>query len=400
MTRAALQSVSLDFTALMAQLSAQQKLVLGLCESNSATFNIQFHPDLSPLGWHLGHCIYTESYWIRQRLLGTPPADDNLQSLYVPELTDKTERARALPEHADLCSWAYEQQQENLNLLSSTQDQDHHPLMQNHFLLHFLIQHYAQHSEVMQMILVQANLQRDLNYRVKQALMSSELNTTSVRLPAGHYTIGSQTNFLPYDNEYPPHKFNTADLNIAQKPISNSEFLLFMEDSGYQTQKYWSQTGWQWQFQHQATCPDSWRRDEQLDWFGVDVDGPLDLAPDLPVCGINYFEAQAFANWFNARSPGTSVRLPHEYEWEAAKQQHCLKQAGTVWEWCDNSFHPYSGFQAFPYDGYSLPYFDAAHFVMKGASRYTQSVIQRASFRNYYQADKRHQFGGCRLVFE
>jgi len=118
----------------------------------------------------------------------------------------------------------------------------------------------------------------------------------------------------------------------------------------------------------------------------------------IPVWGINYHEAQAFANWASLHHGQT--RLPHEYEWEAAKQSDCLKITGQVWEWCQNSFHPYVNFRAFPYDGYSMPYFDASHFVMKGASRYTENVIQRNSFRNYYQADKRHQFAGCRLVFE
>ncbi len=404
MNTAALESLPSDYTALLAQFSAQQKIVLDLCEKHPEIFNIQYHPDLSPLGWHLGHCVYTENYWIRQQLLDTPLADEQLQSLYVPELANKIERAGALPDHADLCSWTREQQQGNLGLLNDYsgdyQDLNYSPLMQNHFLLHFLIQHYAQHSEVMRMIFVQALLQSELQYQVKHVLMSHEVDATSVVLPAGNYNVGSQTNFLPYDNEYPPHEFKTAGVNFAARPVSNSEFLLFMEDSAYQTQKYWSGAGWQWQQQRQVSCPEFWRQDAQQNWFGVDSDGAHDLEPEQAVWGLNYFEAQAFANWFSARTPGTTARLPHEYEWQAAQQQHCLMRTGEVWEWCENNFHPYSGFEAFPYDGYSLPYFDNAHFVMKGASRYTHAVIQRASFRNYYQADKRHQFAGCRLVFE
>ena len=31
-------------------------------------YHQQFHPDLSPIGWHLGHCIYTESFWVKEQL--------------------------------------------------------------------------------------------------------------------------------------------------------------------------------------------------------------------------------------------------------------------------------------------------------------------------------------------
>ena len=395
----------MNLAFLTEQFSTYQQKLLSLCEKHREDFNIQYHPDLSPLGWHLGHCVYTETYWIREQLLGQAIPDQTLKLYYVPELAEKSDRGEALPEHPDLCQWARENQQENLKLISqyqnSSSNSNNRPLMQNHFLLHFLIQHYAQHFEVIHMILMQRALQNSVDFSVQQPLTSSEINTSTVLLNAGSYTIGAQTGFLPYDNEYPPHEFKTGTIKIADKPVSNSEFLLFMEESGYQTQEYWDQEGWQWKEKFNISCPEFWRQDSQENWFGVDIEDPHELDPEFPVWGLNYFEALAVANW-------SGGRLPHEYEWEAAKQHDCLKNTGQVWEWCQNSFHPYQGtaqgfkqeFRAFPYDGYSIPYFDGSHFVMKGASRYTQEVIRRSSFRNYYQADKRYQFAGCRLVFE
>ena len=381
--------------SLITQLSAYQQKILVLCEKYPEDSYLQYHPDLSPLGWHLGHCVYTEIYWIREQLLGLTISDQTLKSHYVPELAKKSNRGKALPEHQDLCQWAKENQQENLALMSGYQNSnsDRHPLMNHDFLLYFLIQHYAQHFEVMHMILVQRALQNSVGYGVQQPLISSEINTSTTVLDAGNYMIGSQTNFLPYDNEYPPHEFETGDINIADYLVSNSEFLLFMEESGYQKPEFWSQEGWHWKEKYDTSCPEFWLKDSQKNWFSVDIDGTHDLDPEQAVWGINHHEAQAYAKWSN-------TRLPHEYEWEAAKQNGCLKNTGQVWEWCENSFHPYPGFKAFPYDGYSTPYFDDSHFVMRGASRCTQDVIQRASFRNYYQADKRHQFAGCRLIFE
>ena len=388
----------MNLTALCKLLADYQQKILQLCEKHSEDFNIQYHPDLSPLGWHLGHCVYTETYWLKEQLLGLSSPDQKLKSHYVPELANKPDRGEALPNYSGLCQWAKERQQENLELIENHQDSTNHPLMQHDFLLHFLIQHNAQHFEVMHMILMQRALQECVDFEVKQALTSSELNTSTILLKSGRYRIGSQTDFLPYDNEYPPHEFKTDDINIAVKPVSHSEFLLFMEESGYQTQEYWSQEGWCWKEKFDVSCPEFWLEDDHQNWFTVDIAGPHDLEPEHPVWGINYFEAQAFADWASLHLG--QARLPHEYEWEAAKQNECLKNTGLVWEWCQNSFHPYTGFEAFPYDGYSIPYFDGSHFVMKGASRYTQAVIKRHSFRNYYQADKRHQFAGCRLVLE
>ena len=127
--------------------------------------------------------------------------------------------------------------------------------------------------------------------------------------------------------------------------------------------------------------------------YAITPHGPVDLAPTGSVYGISRYEAEAFAHWANAR-------LPHEYEWETADRMKLLQNSGKVWEWCTNTLHPYTGFKAFPYEGYSVPYFDGTHYVLKGGSIYTQDVIHRPSFRNYYQSDKRHLFSGLRLVFE
>ncbi len=72
---------------------------------------------------------------------------------------------------------------------------------------------------------------------------------------------------------------------------------------------------------------------------------------------------------------------------------------GQAWEWCANAFHPYRGFQPFPYDGYSLPWFDGRHFTLRGASPLTRTEIRRPSFRNFYQTHQRHLQAGLRLAW-
>lgn len=392
----------MNLESLLEQLSVFQGKVLDLCQASPEDFDIQYHPDLSPLGWHLGHCIYTEIFWIREQLLSMKFADQKLQTHYVPELAKKSERGQILPNHSELCQWARDRQKEDLELLNNHAAANNHHLMENHFLLHFLIQHYAQHFETMHMILMQRALQNTVDFEVKQTLTSHEINISTVDLKTGTYTIGAQTNFLPYDNEYPPHEFKTNEISISEKPVNNREYLLFMEEAGYQTQKYWSQAGWLWKEKHDVSCPAYWLKNNQQAWFSVDIGGAHELDGDKAVWGLNYYEAEAFANWISLHH--RQARLLHEYEWEAAKQNNLLQNTGQVWEWCQNNFHPYQNpeqvFKAYPYAAYSTPYFDDTHFVMKGGSRYTQNAIQRSSFRNYYQADKRHQLAGCRLVLK
>jgi formylglycine-generating enzyme required for sulfatase activity len=131
------------------------------------------------------------------------------------------------------------------------------------------------------------------------------------------------------------------------------------------------------------------------------LEGPHALQADAPVYGVNYYEASAYTTWL--RQSGSvifsGVRLPHEYEWEAAAQLEVLDRRGEAWEWCGNTFHPYPGFTAFPYDGYSQAWFDGNHFVLRGGSLHTRPPIGRSTFRNFYNPDKRHIFSGLRVVF-
>ena len=84
---------------LFTQLQQLQQEPIDLVNCISSTeFNQQFHPDLSPVGWHLGHCVYTETYWIRERVLEKTGLEQSIKDLYVPELSNKRSRGSALPE--------------------------------------------------------------------------------------------------------------------------------------------------------------------------------------------------------------------------------------------------------------------------------------------------------------
>lgn len=361
----------------------------------------QYHTDLSPLGWHVGHCTFIETYWLREVVLGDSAATGDLQKLYVPENIPKPQRGPALPAHHEHLAWCEQLNHENRALLANPPALlAQHSLSTNDYLGKFIVQHHAQHLETMHMVLQQRALQYGAsNYSVDKILQAAISPVQTVTLSAGNYRIGSEHAVEAFDNEVPPHTVELAEVHIAQRPVDNAAWLAFIEAGGYETRAWWDKDGWAWRIEADCHCPQHWRQDNKGNWFGLERSGPRDLVANEPVYGINYFEANAFVTWLNAEH-NVSMRLLHEYEWEAAANEGLLSDTGRVWEWCANSFHPYEGFSPFPYDNYSKPWFDNRHYVLRGASENTCDVIRRNSFRNFYNPDKRHIFAGTRLALE
>lgn len=371
----------------------QQRLRALVDDLDDTAYRTQFHPDLSPIGWHLGHCAFIENYWLREIVLGDGRLSQPYAYYYVPANSPKPQRGPALPPKEQLLVEVRRQHDDNLHLLVKLGAQAHaHPILENDYLTRFLVQHHAQHIETMNMARTQRALRHEYaSFRPTRPLISAPVKRESHTFEAGSYWIGGEAPEA-FDNELPAHRFACDKFTIATRPVSNAEYLGFIEHDGYRTRRHWHDAGWRWLQSAGCTHPEHWRQNTHGAWFGIDGRGANQLISEDPVYGISYYEAQAFAVWADAR-------LPHEYEWEIAYRAGCLKKTSYVWEWCDNTFHPYEGFKPFPYDEYSLPWFDGAHYTLRGGSRYTEPELRRASFRNFYTAEKRHIFAGLRLVF-
>ena len=264
-------------------------------------------------------------------------------------------------------------------------------MMENDYLVHFLIHHHAQHLEILSM----ANVVRHAafvwnDYRVTEELFPCDPSMPVQYLDSGPYYVGGGTEFS-YDNELPRQQVELRALKIASRPVTNAQYLAFIQDGGYRTREWWSAGGWAWLTRQQVSHPVRWRRDEVGLWFEIGFEGPSDLDAKKSVNGITRFEAGAFAAWAGAR-------LPHEFEWEAAVRTGILNGVGDVWEWCANTFHPYPGFRAYPYREYSVPWFDHRHFVLRGGSAHSEGEVKRPGFRNYYWANADYVFSGIRLA--
>lgn len=355
----------------------------------------QYHPDLSPIGWHLGHCALVEHHWICERILGER-ADQALHALYFPELSDKQGRSQRLPERGELIAWTDHIHQRTCELLSSPPAVlSGHPLMRDNYLAHFLEQHYAQHQETIAYCLSAAA--RSVDHEgsdpgVHSPLQPASTGREAVTVTSGHYLIGTDE-VRGYDNERPAHHVQLDGARLARYPVSNAEWLAFMMDGGYDDPTHWSEAGDAWRRSAGVQQPWTWLQTGPGVYLWNGPDGRSAIEPGSPVSGINHYEAEAFARWAGAR-------LPHEFEWEAAARSGRLGAAGTVWEWCGNALAPYPGFRPFPYDGYSMPWFDGNHFVLRGGSRFTDGGLKRPSFRNFFEPHIRHQQAGLRLAWD
>ncbi len=348
----------------------------------------QYHRDLSPIGWHLGHMAVVESYWLCEVVGGTA-LPKTMKTFYFPETSPKPGRGSRLPPGKELLAFCNQLQAE-VHGRAQSLSPGCHELLRDDYLWHFLVQHHWQHIEIMQQIRHQRALAEHSTAGSFPAMAARRPNRCMVRVPSSRTLIGAACADA-FDNEQKPHEVSVGAFSVSARPVTNAEYLQFIRDGGYETPAYWDAAGWSWRQQCGVAGPMHWRLGTNDIFYAVEIAGALPLSGDLPVFGLSYHEAKAFARY-------AKCRLPHEIEWECAARHGLLEQAGYVWEWCVNPFYAYDGFRPFPYERYSVPWMDGHHFVLRGGSMHTGPMLKRPSFRNFYTPDKRHVFAGLRLA--
>ncbi len=396
----------------------------------------QHDPLMSPILWDLGHIAHFEELWLTQNL------DGNIEFSEMPGIYNPFEHPRAtraslpIPPLAQMRERLDEIREKVLDRLERTDLDDANPLLAGGYVYDMVLQHEYQHNET---ILQTLQLKLGEPYRppkriaVPDAVTSDRVPNGMVEIPAGEYSIGTNDRSAAYDNERPQHSVSLSAFRIDRAPLTNGEYMEFMEDGGYQDKRLWSKSGRLWLEESRAVSPEYWSRDTD-NWMVRTMDRTVPVDPRHPVCHVSYHEADAFARW-------VGKRLPSEFEWEVAASSSptrgslrfpwgdnepttrdanvdqlsfdtapvgayernvspagCYGMIGDVWEWTSSDFNRYPGFESFPYREYSEAFFGNEYKVLRGGSWATRPGAIRNTFRNWDYPIRRQIFSGFRCA--
>ncbi|WOG29703.1 5-histidylcysteine sulfoxide synthase [Endozoicomonas sp. 8E] len=251
----------------------------------------------------------------------------------------------------------------------------------------------------------------------------------------GHQILGKPFDHALYgwDNEYGHYEETIPAFKASQYLVSNQEFLEFVQNGGYNAEKYWTDEGWAWATFAEAVHPEFWVPGDENYRYRAMLE-EIDMPWNWPV-DVNCHEAQAFCRW-KSEMTGLQIQLPSEAEWYCLRDsidtdQPYWKQApgninleywasscpvnqfrtgdfydviGNVWQWTTTPIDAFEGFKVHPYyDDFSTPTFDGRHNLIKGGcwistgnyairdSRYAfrRHFFQHAGFR-YVESTAEH----------
>jgi ergothioneine biosynthesis protein EgtB len=266
------------------------------------------------------------------------------------------------------------------------------------------IQHEQQHQELLLtdlLHLLWCNPVRPA-YRAPDAPPSPG-DIPSVEHHQDWLTIGEQLGWVghsgqgfSFDNEGPRHRVWVDSYQIAKQPVTQGEWLAFMDDGGYERPELWLAAGWDQIQREQWHSPLYWTKGA-MGWEVFSLRGQQPMQPNQVMAHVSYFEADAFARWADAS-------LPTESQWELAATDHALGPRlsfldGAIWQWTSSDYAAYPGFR--PVAGAIGEYngkFMVNQLVLRGGSCATPAGHSRPSYRNFFPAAARWQFSGLRLA--
>lgn len=398
---------------------AVRRLTEQLCQPLAIEdYGVQAMPDVSPPKWHLAHTTWFFETFILASTPGYRVFDPRFPALFnsyyagAGAIFPRSQRGwLARPTVADVMRYRAHVDSHILALLDNPAPPGIGEKLG--FLLALGLNHEQQHQEL---------LLTDIKYNFsinpldpvycEHAPVDGSVSPPLAFLEydGGIHPIGYAGDGFAYDNESPRHRVYVDPFRLASRPVTNGEFLEFMEAGGYREPSYWLADGWHLAQTQDWQQPLYWRRGD-TGWRIVTLGGVRHLEPGQPVCHVSFYEADAYARW-------AGKRLPTEAEWEVAAGcasidgnfldsghyhpvagERAALFFGNIWQWTQSAYGAYPGFR--PLAGTLGEYngkFMSGQMVLRGGSCVTPADHIRASYRNFFYPGQRWQFSGFRLA--
>ena len=362
---------------------------------------IQSMPDASPAKWHRAHTTwFFEHFVLGERCPGYEPYHPDYAFLFNSYYVSagprhaRHQRGHLTRPSADEVT-AY-RRHVDAAMVKFFRDADDDVLGSLEPLLEVGFNHEQQHQELMLTDILHAFAQNPIPpaYDPSWTFPTSRGTGESwITLNEGIHTIGHADDTFHFDNEKPSHRALVGPVKLARNLVTNGEWLAFMEAGGYSTPALWLMDGVAAASNEDWRAPGHWRAIDGA-WQIMTLGGLRPVDPDMPVCHVSYYEADAFARW-------RGKHLPTEMEWEVAARAGQLNDAfGRVWQWTRSAYSPYPGYRAIEgalgeYNGK----FMVNQLVLRGSSAVTPDDHSRITYRNFFYPHHRWQFTGVRLAY-
>jgi gamma-glutamyl hercynylcysteine S-oxide synthase len=388
-------------------------------------------PTVNPLIWEIGHLAWFQEKFVLRQACGQDPIIPYADAIYDSgAIPHDTRWHLDLPSREETADYMRTVAQRVADQLTGPRVTD----VVQHFA-RYTVCHYDVHTEAL------TYTRQTLGYPAPRfaRLSGTAADLTGagtavagdVSVPGGGFWLGAGlADPFVYDNEKWAHWVEVAPFSMARTAVTQAEFAAFTDAGGYADPRLWLDDG-AWLARAGVSHPVYWRRGEGGGWQRRHFDSWVDLEPDLPVCHICWWEADAYCRWARRR-------LPTEAEWEWAAVGDawpkpvypwgdaepgpgqaatdwrtdgpvavgacpagdspfgCRQLIGNVWEWTASDFTAYPNFERDAYWENSEQFFGSSRKVLRGGAWPTRGRYLRATMRNYFPLDRRDVLAGLR----